>query len=506
MDLHPADLDPDAAWQVVSARDARFDGRLFVGVTSTGIYCRPICRVRTPMRKNCRFFTSAAQAEAGSFRPCLKCRPEIAPGPGLAWTVMEASQTLARQAADELDAQVACDDPTGLDRLASRLGISGRHLRRVFQREHGIAPMQYLQTRRLLLAKQLLTDTRWPVAQVALASGFRSVRRFNAAFADNYRMSPSRLRGDAADAAAAPTDAARGTVATDTPIAIKLAYRPPYDVAALLRFVARRAIPDVEQVLDRRIRRSLRAGTVAPQDGWIEVAFDPVQPVVRLSFPAELAAASGRIVAGVRRWLDLDCAPATIDAALRSLPGAPGLRLPGSLDAFEIAVRAVLGQQVTVGAARTLAKRFADRFGTPIATPWPAVVRAFPAPAGLAAAAPSDIAELGIIRARATAIVALAQAWADLAPLLSTPGARAEPLVAALVALPGIGPWTAHYIAMRALGWPDAVPPNDVAVLNAMRALFGTDSPRAAEAVARDWRPWRSYAVLRLWNSLEKTS
>src|SRR5688572_13536249 len=195
------DLDADAAYLVLKARDARFDGRLFVGVTSTRVYCRPICRVRTPKRENCRFFTTPAQAEAQAFRPCLKCRPEIAPGPGLPWSVMDASRTLARQAADWLDTQAAGGDSGSLAALASRLGVSDRHLRRIFQAEHGVTPVQYLQTRRLLTAKQLLTDTRLPVSQVALASGFNSLRRFNAAFVENYRMSPSRLRGEVDDAA-----------------------------------------------------------------------------------------------------------------------------------------------------------------------------------------------------------------------------------------------------------------------------------------------------------------
>lgn len=492
MDPVAPEIEADAAYQVLRARDARFDGRLFVGVTSTGVYCRPICRVRTPMQKNCRFFATAAQAEAEAFRPCLKCRPEIAPGIGPAWTVMEASSTLARQAADVLDAQIAGDAPAGLDRLAQRLGISGRHLRRVFQREHGIAPKQYLQTRRLLLAKQLLTDTRLPVAQVALASGYQSLRRFNAAFIDNYRLTPTGLRSARA---ATPTAGARPA------IDLQLGFRPPYDAAALLGFVARRAVPGVECVDARRIRRSLRAGTVAPAVGWLEVEFDAVRPVVHLRFAAELASSSGRIVAAVRRWLDLDADPGTIDVALAALPGAPGLRLPGGVDAFEIAVRAVLGQQVTVGAARTLARRVVDRFGAPLATPWPEIDRTFPAPATLAAVTRDDVASLGIVGVRAAAIVALAAAWPTLAPLLAPP-ARAEAAIDALRALPGIGPWTAHYIVMRALGWPDAFPPGDVAVLKAAAAHLGrVVSGRALDEAARAWQPWRSYAVLRLWNS-----
>ncbi len=485
-------LDADAAYQAVTARDARFDGLWFVGVTSTNIYCRPICRVRTPKRENSRFFDTPAQAEAAAFRPCLKCRPEIAPGKGLRWTVMDSSKTLALQAAVALDQHATSDDAPSVALMAERLGVSDRHLRRIFLAEHGVTPLQYLQTRRLLLAKQLLTDTRLPIAQVALASGFKSLRRFNAAFAGNYRMSPSRLRDDGAE----------DTPHADGAVTVTLAYRAPYDVAALLKFIHQRAIPGVEAVDELTLRRSVRAGTVAPKAGWMQAQFAPHAARVHLRFAPQWAASSGRVVAAVRLWLDLDASPQAIDTTLADLPGAPGLRLPGSLDGFELAVRAILGQQVTVAAARTLARRVVERFGEPVATPWPEITRAFPAPALLAATAPERIAELGIIRTRAGAIVALAQAWPAIAALMQTRAAP-EALIAQLCALPGIGPWTAHYIAMRALGWPDAFPPHDVAVLKAMKQLFDTGSQREAEQRAEAWRPWRAYAVLRLWNSLE---
>jgi AraC family transcriptional regulator of adaptative response / DNA-3-methyladenine glycosylase II len=488
-------LDADAAYLALKARDARFDGKLFVGVTSTGIYCRPICRVRTPKRENCRFFATPAQAEANAFRPCLKCRPEIAPGPGFAWSVMDASRTLARQAADWLDHQAAAGDATSLAALAARLGVSDRHLRRIFQAEHGVTPVQYLQTRRLLMAKQLLTDTQLPVSQVALASGFGSLRRFNAAFAENYRMSPSRLRGEAGDDADTSTDA----------VTVTLGYRAPYDIARLTRFIAQRAIPGIEAVEGLRIRRSVRADVLAPSAGWIEAEFMPGRDQVRLSFAPAWAAASASVTAAVRRWLDLDASPDTITAALAPLPGEAGVRLPGSIDAFELAVRAVLGQQVTVAAARTLAHRLVERLGEPLATPWPDIDRSFPSPARLARTAVERIAELGIIRTRANAIVEIAKAWPSVAERLS-PHHPPEPFIAALCELPGIGPWTAHYIAMRALSWPDAFPPNDVAVLKAMKQLFRTGTQREADTLAAAWRPWRSYAVLRLWNSLETRS
>jgi AraC family transcriptional regulator of adaptative response / DNA-3-methyladenine glycosylase II len=487
-------IDPAVAFRALTARDARFDGRFFVGVTSTGVYCRPICRVRTPRRENCRFFATPAQAEAADFRPCMKCRPEIAPGPGLAWSVMDASSTLARQAAQALEAIAAQGDEAGVAALAERLGVSDRHLRRIFLAEHGVTPVQYLQTRRLLLAKQLLTDTRLPVAQVALHCGFRSLRRFNAAFAERYRMSPTRLRGDV-DEPAAP----------DHPLRLQLGYRAPYDRAALLRFLAQRAIPGIEAVDSDGLRRSVRAGLFSPAPGWIAVRFAPAADRVLLEFAPALLPASAALVARVRRWLDLDAAPDDIDAALADLPGAPGQRLPGSIDAFELAVRAVLGQQVTVAAACTIARRLVDRFGDALAAPWPDVTRSFPSPETLAAAGETAIAECGIVRQRARAIGALASNWPELSARVA-PGQDAAALIDALVALPGIGPWTAHYIAMRALGWPDAFPPGDVAALKALQQHCGPLTPltpRTAVEHAEAWRPWRAYALLRLWNSLE---
>src|SRR5450432_1101730 len=229
-------IDGDAAYQVLLAHDARFDGRLFVGVTSTGIDCRPICRVRMPARRNCRFFATPAQAEAESFRPCLKCRPEIAPGPGLPWTVMDASRTLARQAANALDEFAANGDAPSVARIAERLGVSDRHLRRIFFTEHGVTPLQYLQTRRLLLAKQLLTDTQMPVAQIALTSGFKSLRRFNAAFAGGYRMNPTRLRRSSPRTTPVARRGDTAAAASAEAITVTLGYRAPLDADALLAF------------------------------------------------------------------------------------------------------------------------------------------------------------------------------------------------------------------------------------------------------------------------------
>ncbi len=503
------DLTADAAYQVLLARDARFDGHWFVGVTSTGIYCRPICRVRVPKQANCRFFDTPAQAEAAGFRPCLKCRPEIAPGSGVAasarWSVMDGAATLAHQAALWLDGQLsggqlhdgrnaAGERPT-VHALAQRLGISERHLRRIFSAAHGVTPLQYLQTRRLLLAKQLLTDSSLSVAEVALASGFGSTRQFNAVFAARYRLNPSAIRN-----AAAPGHAADALAS----ISATLAYRTPFDVSRLLRFMAQRAIAGIERIDGMCVRRSVRAGVfgTSAAAGWIEAEFVPQHARVVLRFAPVWLAHSANVIRAARRWLDLDAAPHAIDAVLAQLPGDAGLRLPGSLDGFELAVRAVLGQQVTVAGARTLASRLVQRFGTPIATPWHGIDRCFPSHHTLASVDSAAIQQLGVIGSRARAIVALAQAWPDL--LLHFHGCDPPAaLIAALCALPGMGPWTASYIAMRALGAPDVFLPKDVALLKAMRQQFGTTSQREADALAVQWQPWRSYAVLRLWNSLE---
>ncbi len=496
---------PDSFYRAILARDARFDGSLFVGVSSTGIYCRPICRVRTPKQQNCRFFSSAAQAEAAAYRPCLKCRPELAPGHAQAWTVMDASRTLARQAAALLDNWTAVGDSASIAALAGRLGVSERHLRRIFQAEHGVTPLQYLQTRRLLLAKQLLTETRLPITQVALASGFRSLRRFNAIFVERYRLNPGRLRAASAEQL--------GDSAAD--VSVQLVYREPFDRAGLLAFFRQRAIPGIEAVGTDSIRRTLRAGALSTTldarsaAAWVEVRFDTAKPRVQLRFANSLLPHSGMLISAVRRWLDLDARPELIDTALHDLPGDAGLRLPGGLDGFELAVRAILGQQVTVAAARTLATRLVERHGSEIATPWPEIGRCFPQPVDLAGLPIAAIAELGIIRSRAKAIIAVAAAWPELGVAM-TAGASPQRLIDALCNLPGLGPWTAHYIAMRVLGWPDAFPPGDVAVLKALRLLQAGDLPQAtpaqarlaAEQQAQRWQPWRSYAVLRLWNSL----
>ena len=482
-------LDADACYRAVAAHDARFDGAFFIGVTSTGIYCRPVCRVKTPRRENCRFFAHASQAEGAGFRPCLRCRPELAPQT-LAWSAQDASALLAQHAARLLDSPDAWgDEVPSVAGLAARLGVSDRHLRRVFEAELGVSPMDWLQTRRLLAAKQLLADTRLPVAQVALAAGFASLRRFNAAFAAQYRMSPTALRRDGSEAK--PGDG----------IAVTLGYRPPYDVREMLQFLQQRGIAGVEQIdqSTHTVARTLRLDD--DTRGWIACRFEPEQHRVQVRVADSLAPQLPRVIARVRAWLDLDADPAAIHAVLGAdFPALAGLRVPGTLDGFELAVRAVLGQQVTVAAARTLTTRLVERFGTPLATPIDGLTRLFPSPAALAAASGDELGQLGLVRQRQAAIHALAQAVSS-GQISLHAGADVAATMDALKALPGIGAWTADYIALRALRWPDAFPAGDVALQKALSPDGQRLTARAAEGRAERWRPWRAYAVIRAWHS-----
>jgi AraC family transcriptional regulator of adaptative response / DNA-3-methyladenine glycosylase II len=480
-------LHGDAAYLALKTHDARFDGRLFVGVTSTGVYCRPVCRVRTPLRRNCRFFANAASAEREGFRPCLRCRPELAPGLSL----VDSSQVLAQHAARLIEQAARSGDDPYLPDIAARLGVTDRHLRRIFRQAHGVTPIDYLATQRLLLAKQLLTDTDMTVTQVALASGHASLRRFHAAFAQRYRMNPSALRKHA------------GPRARDTPVGLKLAYRPPYDIDGVLAFLAQRSLGRMEQVEGLEFRRTLSwSHQGQPLQGWLRCRYVPARCEVHVQLAPALLPAAGAVLQRLRQALDLDADPSLIDPVLATLPRAPrlGLRLPGAIDGFETAARVILGQQVTVAAARTLTRRLLDELGRPVDTPFAALDRLFPRAADLAAASPERIGRLGIVRQRVAALQALAREVAE-ERIALRPDAPLQPTLDALRALPGIGEWTLQLIAMRVLAWPDAFPATDLGVLNAL----GTRDVASVQAQAEAWRPWRAYAVMGLWRHLESS-
>jgi AraC family transcriptional regulator of adaptative response / DNA-3-methyladenine glycosylase II len=473
-------LDPASCWRALSTHDPRFDGRFFVGVASTGIYCRPVCRVRMPRRENCRYFASAAAAEVAGYRPCLRCRPELAPG----YAGIDAGSRLAEAAArlieDGFLARFTVED------LAARVGISSRHLRRLFELAFGVTPVEFAQTQRLLLAKRLLTDTALPVTDVALASGFSSVRRFNALWRERYRMAPARLRR---------TLAARA--ASEPALRFELAYRPPLAFDDLLRFLQRRAIAGVERVERDRYARALAVTRDGVEHaGLVEVSHVPGKPALSVRVAPTLAKVLPAVLARVRHVFDLACDPVQVAEALGAFAqDRPGLRVPGAFDGFEVACRAIAGQQVSVAAAHTLLARMAARFGRRLDSAPDDCNRLFPSAATVAALSAAELAEVGLPLARARTIVTVAREIAE-GRLDLSPGADVDPTVKALLELPGIGPWTAQYIAMRGLAWPDAFPHPDLGV---MRAL-GETRPARALAQSEAWRPWRAYAVIHIWS------
>jgi AraC family transcriptional regulator of adaptative response / DNA-3-methyladenine glycosylase II len=477
-------VNDDARYRALTARDPRFDGVFFVGVTTTGIYCRPICPARTPGRTRCEFFATPALAERAGFRACFRCRPEIAPGNA----PVDAVDTLVATATQRIT-EGALNDGT-IDDLAAELGVSGRHLRRAMEQRLGVSPVELAQNRRLALAKQLLQDTQLSLTEIAFAAGFGSVRRFNAVFAERMGSAPGELRRQHAGGGAAG-------------VTLRLDYREPYDWARLIGFLRARAVPGVEIVEEGAYRRVVHLGK---HTGTIEVRPAADRPALLLTLAPALLPVVMPLVARVRRMFDLDARPDLIDAALGKdktlaplVAARPGLRLPGAIDPFEASVRAMLGQQVSVAAATTLAGRFAAAFGEQVGDA--PLSHRFPTPAEVAAAGAERIVKIGMPMARAIAIHTLASRLASGALRLDVAG-DLDAFVAQLVELPGIGPWTAHYLAMRALHAPDAFPAMDLGVQKALRRA----GAKQAEARAEAWRPFRSYAVIHLWTRLGETS
>jgi AraC family transcriptional regulator of adaptative response / DNA-3-methyladenine glycosylase II len=480
------ELDFAACRRTFVTRDPRFDGKIFCGVKTTGIYCRPICPARTPRAENVVYFPSAAAAQEAGFRPCLRCRPEASPDLG-AWrgtsnTVSRALGLIEAGALDQGDVEA----------LASRLGVGERQLRRLFRQHLGASPVTVAQTRRVLLAKQLIQETRMPMTEVALAAGFGSVRRFNETFQQLFARPPGALRRSRQAAVSA---AGAG-------VTVRLAYRAPYDWEGVIGFLAARAMPGVEAVSDRSYARTLQVDgargvvVVRPAEG------DALEAEIRFPRLEALPA----VIARIRRVFDLSADPALIgahlsqDPALAPLVAArPGLRAPGAWDGFELAVRAVLGQQISVAAARNLAARLVQAHGEPIGDPAAAALgltHLFPTPERLVG---QDIAALGMPKARGAALEALARTVAA-DPAIFTPRADLETAIAALSALPGVGAWTAQYIALRELRETDAFPQADIGLLRARADETGRrPTPDQLLARAEAWRPWRAYAAQHLW-------
>ncbi|MDQ1711783.1 MAG: AraC family transcriptional regulator [Frankiaceae bacterium] len=468
--------DQDRCYRAVLSRDRRFDGVFYTGVLTTGIYCRPSCPAVTPRRQNVRFFVSAAAAQSFGLRACKRCRPDTTPG-SPEWDVRA---DVAGRAMRLINDGVV--ERSGVPGLAARLGYSERQLNRVLVAALGAGPIALARARRAHTARILVETTAMPLADVAFAAGFASVRQFNATMRETYAVTPSDLRGRS-----------RAPVATGGDVELRLAVREPFDGAALLDFLGARAVPGVEEVVGGTYRRTLRL----PHGPGV-VALTPlpsyVRCVLRLHDLADLPVAVERC----RRLLDLDADPLAVLDALGDdlVVGAlvrkrPGLRVPGHVDGFELAVRAVLGQQVSVAGARTLAGRLVLAYGEPVTDG--SLTHLFPSAPALAVAE-----SLPMPGARARALVALAGAVAAGALDLDRGVDRAA-VSASLLALPGIGPWTASYVAMRALGDPDAFLPTDLGVRHAVAALASGAVPAV---LAEAWRPWRSYALMHLWTSL----
>ena len=532
-------LDPEACHRALDTHDSRFDGLFFVGISSTGIYCRPVCPTRQTKRENRTFYPTAAAAEAAGYRPCLRCRPELAPGRASVDAINAWARAAVRRIEDGALSEMS------LEELAEELGISDRHLRRVVQSEYGVSPVELAQTQRLLTAKRLLTDTDLPIGEVALASGFASIRRFNALFSERYHLTPTKLRKKG------------GSTGRDS-LVCEVSYRPPFNWCDLLEFITYRASCGVEAADGSAY---LRTVSIKGRTGWIRVAPSPCatqerrgkglgmgvlqRNTLQVEVSTSLAAVLPEVLVRVRRLFDLSAEPCAIAETLGDLCQDPGVRIPGAFDGFEIAVRAILGQQVSVQAASVISGKFAQAFGDLIETPYPQLNRIFPSPAKISALDPNDIAATGIINSRARAIVALAKAVVD-KEIVLRPGADAEATKEKLCQIPGIGPWTAEYVAMRALCWPDAFPASDLGIKKAIASLpprspllegersvseanrvrasgevprsgdggasNNSPKPKAGEtklpnekeilALAEAWRPWRSYAAMHLWRSL----
>jgi len=479
-------LDPDACYRALVAHDVRFDGAFFVGVKTTGIYCRPVCRARTPRRERCEFFPRAALAEQAGFRACFRCRPERAPG----HASVDAVSRLVASAARSIDEGAL--NRGSVEQLARTLGVSSRHLRRALQEELGVGPLELALSKRIALARELLRGTSLPMAEIALASGFSSLRRFNAAYRTSQGMAPSELRRPNQSA---PTNGSTLRVVLDV--------RPPFNAETAFEFLRARSVPGLDAVTEGGY---VRAAAFGDQVGTVSVRADPELSALVVEVSPTLGPSLMSVVARVRRVFDTDADPAAIDAHLAKDPllrqhvrARPGVRVMGAFDPFEWAVRAVLGQQISVRAALTIAGRLVEKIGQPLtpAANAPGVRFAWPNAARLADVSEPTLTSLGLTRARAQTVLRLARAVAE-GSLNLDRSADPETTRSALLALPGIGPWTATYIELRALGVPDAFPAGDLGLRKALGGLSTADCEGRSQA----WRPWRAYAATQLWLGL----
>jgi len=484
-------IDPKICYRIIQARDARYDGKFFTAVTSTGIYCRPICPARTPKRENVRFYLCAASAEADGFRPCKRCRPETAPGTP-AWNGTSTTVSCALRLVES-----GFLDEHSVHQLADRLGMGERHLRRLFLEHIGAAPNAIAQSRRAHFALRMLRDTNLPMSHVAHGAGFGSIRQFNDVIRSVFGEPPRSMR----KTRAAPSRNRRRSGA-EWPITLSLAYRPPLRWEDLLAFLAKRAVPGVEEVTEKAYRRSISIGRAT---GVIDVRPGrDLRNELRVSLAGIEPALVGHVVRRVRRMFDLDADPLSIGGHLRRdvrlaplVAAAPGMRLPLTWEPFEAVVRAVLGQQISVAGAVTIAGRLAERYGRPV-DGGGTILRLFPGPSELAGA---DFSGFGVPVSRARALAAVARATRD-GRLRFDDSVRPGELEKVLQSIPGIGPWSVQYIALRGMGEPDAFPESDLGIRKALDALgYPKHSGQRKEAIAL-LAPWRGYAAIYFWRAL----
>ena len=491
-------LNYDICYHALKTRDQRFDGRFYTAVLTTGIFCRPVCPAVTPKRANVEFYPSAEAAIAHGFRPCLRCRPEAAPGSPASAGV---HATVAR--AVRLIEQGALQEGSIAD-LADRLGVGDRHLRRIFKAHTGVTPQEHAKARRLLRARQLIVDSNLTMTEIADIAGFSSLRRFNDAMKQAYGQAPTAFRrGISAKTSPKPSAADDPFAPRNDDLILRLRARQPFDATYLLAFFRARAIPGLETVRDRIYARGFRIGDAA---GMMICHFSPDQSGVNVILRGPARDAVLEIGARVRRLFDLDADVPTItkqfsdDALLAPLiDKRPGLRVPGCWDQFELALRAVLGQQVSVVAARTLAGRLVHKYGDELPaelSEGTGVSHLFPQPEKLLGL---DLIGIGLTQRRA-------QTVSDVIGMFAAPGCAQksdDELIAALAAIKGIGPWTLNYFALRGLGDPDAFPAADLGILKASKMGGGPDKAKSLETLSESWRPWRAYAAQYLWSALE---
>ena len=496
-------LDHERCYRAVASRDARFDGSFYTAVRTTGIYCRPSCPAITPKRGNVTFFRTAAAAQGDGFRACRRCRPDAVPG-SAEWNVR--GDVVARSMRLVADGAV---ERVGVAGVAAALGYSERHLNRLVTEELGAGLLAIARTQRAHTARILLETTDLPASEVAWAAGFGSIRSFNDTIATVYGESPTSLRARRPGSAGRPASPAGarswptrpGPVAGHAPIRVRLATRQPFDAGALMAFLGDRAVAGLEEWDGHTYRR-----TLALPHGHASVACQATQGGLLAEFRLADLRDLAPGVARVRRLFDLDADPVAIAEVLGADPmlgpllaARPGLRVPGCVDPHEIVVRAIVGQQVSLAGAATVLGRFVAAHGEPLGFADPTLTHVFPTVERLAEADPSA---LSMPRARGAALVGTCRALAD-GELVLDPGVDRAGIGAALQSRPGIGPWTAAYIAMRGLGDPDVMLAGDLGVRHAVAALGGDDRAREIERAAHAWRPWRSYAVAHLWASLE---